>query len=95
MHTAILTLQYPKGLKGLPIATTSNIAALRFFKLIALKDWEGGNEEASGECEAISIPSKTTDSRVNLTGSFPRVKLARRGKAQCQRREVNRIKNVR
>ena len=56
MHTAVFTLQYPTGLKGLPIATTSNIAALRFFKLIALKDWEGGNEEASGEWRGYLYP---------------------------------------
>ena len=53
MTDAILTLQYPKGLKGLPIATTSNIAALRFFKSIVLGDWQRKNEEASDECEAI------------------------------------------
>ncbi len=53
MHTVILTLQYPKGLKGLSIATTSNIAALRFFKRIVLQDWERKIEEASDECEAI------------------------------------------
>lgn len=53
MTDAILTLQYPKGLKGLPIATTSNNAALRFFKSIVLEDWQRKIEEASDECEAI------------------------------------------
>ena len=53
MHTAVFTLQYPTGLKGLPIATTSNIAALRFFKRIVLKDWERRIEGASDECEAM------------------------------------------
>jgi len=53
MTDAIITLQYPKGLKGLPIATTRNIAALRFFKSIVLEDWQRKIEEASDECEAI------------------------------------------
>jgi len=53
MITAILTLQYPKGLKGLPIATTSNIKTLRFFKRAVLEDWERKIEEASDECEAM------------------------------------------
>jgi len=53
MITAILALQYPKGLKGLPIATTSNIAALRFFKHTVLEDWQKKIDEASDEGEAL------------------------------------------
>lgn len=53
MPNAILTLQYPKGLKGLPIATTSNITALRFFKRTVLEDWERKIQEASDEGEAM------------------------------------------
>lgn len=53
MITAILSLQYPKGLKGLPIATTSNVAALRFFKRTVLEDWQRKVKEASDEGEAV------------------------------------------
>jgi len=53
MPTAILTLQYPQGLRGLPIATTSNITALRFFKRTVLEDWERKIEEADDEGEAV------------------------------------------
>jgi len=51
--TAILTLQYPKGLKGLPIATTSNVVVLRFFKHAVLEDWQKKIKEASDEGEAL------------------------------------------
>ena len=53
MTTVILTLQYPKGLKGLPIATTSNVVALRFFKRTVLEDWLRKIEEASDEGEEL------------------------------------------
>lgn len=53
MTTVILTLQYPRGLKGLPIATTSNISALHFFKHTVLEDWQRKIKEASDESEAL------------------------------------------
>ena len=53
MTDAILTLQYPKGLRGLPIATTSNIVALRFFKHIVLKDWQQKIQQSKDEGEAM------------------------------------------
>lgn len=53
MAKAILTLQYPVGLKGLPIATTSNPEALRFFKRHLLKEWESKIEQADDEGQAI------------------------------------------
>jgi len=53
MTTVVLTLQYPKGLKGLPIATTSNVVALRFFKRTVLEDWLRKIEEASDEGEEL------------------------------------------
>ena len=53
MISVILTLQYPKGLKGLPIATTNNISALRFFKQAVLEDWQKKIEEASDEGEEL------------------------------------------
>ena len=53
MPTAILTLQYPKGLKGLPIATTSDITALRFFKHTVLEEWERKINETRDGGESI------------------------------------------
>lgn len=53
MPTAILTLQYPKGLKGLPIATTSDVTTLRFFKRTVLEEWERKINETNDAGEAI------------------------------------------
>jgi hypothetical protein len=53
MADAILTLQYPKGLKGIPIATTSNIIALRSFKRTVLQEWEKRIEETGDEGERM------------------------------------------
>lgn len=53
MPTVILTLQYPKGLKGLPIATTSDITALHFFRRTVLEEWERKINETKDEGEAI------------------------------------------
>jgi len=53
MAVAILTLQYARGLKGLPIATTSNVTALHFFKRTVLRDWENKIKEAADAGEAM------------------------------------------
>ena len=53
MARAILTLQYPQGLKGLPIATSTNINALRFFKQCVLEDWHRKIELSQDEAEAM------------------------------------------
>ena len=53
MPTTILTLQYPKGLKGLPIATTSDVTALRSFKRTVLEEWERKIDETKDAGEAI------------------------------------------
>lgn len=53
MAKAILTLQYPLGLKGLPIATTSNPEVLHLFKRYLLKEWESKIEQADDEGQAI------------------------------------------
>lgn len=53
MTGAILTLQYAKGLKGIPIATTTNITALRSFKHIVLQEWEKRIQETDDEGEAM------------------------------------------
>lgn len=53
MTGAILTLQYPRGLKGIPIATTTNIAALRSFKHIVLEEWGKRIQETDDEGEAM------------------------------------------
>ena len=53
MAKAILTLQYPQGLRGLPIATTTNADALRFFKQCVLGAWQAKIEQAQDEGEAM------------------------------------------
>lgn len=53
MTGAILTLQYPKGLKGIPIATTTNITALRAFKHIVLEEWAKRIQKTDDEGEAM------------------------------------------
>lgn len=53
MGKAILTLQYPIGLKGLPIATTSNREVLRFSKRFLLKEWESKIDQADDRGQAI------------------------------------------
>ncbi len=53
MTIPILILQYPKGLKALPIATSSNIKALLFFKRTVLEDWAKNIEETTDEGEAM------------------------------------------
>lgn len=52
MTKAILTLQYPGGLRGLPIATTSNPEILRLFKQHLLKEWEEKIKQAYDEGQA-------------------------------------------
>ena len=51
MHQAILTLQYPRGLRGLPVATTSNPKILHFFKQSVLREWQERIGQATDEGE--------------------------------------------
>lgn len=53
MERANLTLQYPQGLKGLPITTTTNAGVLRFFKRCIFDDWRRKVEQAHDEGEAM------------------------------------------
>ena len=53
MPNAILTLQYPKGLRGLPIATSTNSELLRLFKEMVLEEWRQRMETSGDEVEAL------------------------------------------
>ena len=53
MSKAILTLQYPKGLRGLPIATSTNLELLRCFKEVVLEEWRRRVEISDDEVEAL------------------------------------------
>ena len=53
MSNAILTLQYPKGLRGLPIATSTNSELLHHFKEVVLEEWRHRMETSGDEVEAL------------------------------------------
>ena len=44
MAQVILTLQIPRGGRGIPVATTSDPDVLRFFKEAVLREWEEKTE---------------------------------------------------
>ena len=49
----MLTLHYPKGLRGLPIASTSNTDLLRQFKRVVLEEWQQRVEDSSDAGEEL------------------------------------------
>lgn len=53
MPGIMLTLHYPKGLRGMPIATSTDPRVLRFFKRVVLEEWQHRIENSSDEGEAI------------------------------------------
>ena len=53
MPNVMLTLHYPKGLRGIPIATTTDPGVLRYFKNVVLKEWEERVNDAGDEAEAM------------------------------------------
>ena len=53
MTNVMLTLHYPKGLKGIPIATSTDPRVLRHFKDAVLKEWLGRANDASDEAVAM------------------------------------------
>jgi len=53
MVQPILTLQVPKGGRGIPVATTANSTLLRQFKSVVLKDWANRIDAAGDEVEAL------------------------------------------
>ena len=53
MSNIILTLQYPKGLRGLPIATSTNLELLHYFKEVVLEEWRRRVETSDDEIEAL------------------------------------------
>lgn len=52
MPGAILTLQVPKGARGIPVATTSDARALQAFRHAILEEWAVKLETATDEVEA-------------------------------------------
>lgn len=52
MDRAILTLQVPKGARGIPVATTADPGALRAFKHAVIEEWEAKLETSGDELEA-------------------------------------------
>jgi hypothetical protein len=52
MATVILTLQLPRGGRGIPIATTTNPQVLCYFKQAVLREWQV-KTEISDETEAM------------------------------------------
>lgn len=53
MQTVMLTLHYPQGLRGLPIATTTDPEVLAHFKRVVLEEWQSRIEQSSDEGEAM------------------------------------------
>jgi hypothetical protein len=51
MPSVILTLTYPKGLKGKPIAITSNREILSHFKHVVLEEWRDRINGSDDEVE--------------------------------------------
>lgn len=52
MPTVILTLQLPRGGRGIPVATTADLRVLRYFKEPVLREWEA-KAEIADEIEAM------------------------------------------
>ena len=53
MAQPILTLQVPKGGRGIPVATTANQAVLRHFRSVVLDEWANKVDCAEDEIEAL------------------------------------------
>ena len=53
MSTVMLTLHYPKGIKGVPIATTTDREVLRHFKCAVLQEWQCRIEASDDKGEAL------------------------------------------
>ncbi len=52
MAQVILTLQIPRGGRGIPVATTSNPDVLHYFKNAVLREWQI-KTEVSDDIEAM------------------------------------------
>ena len=52
MDSVMLTLHYPTGLVGMPIATTTDPQLLREFKRVVLEEWHGRVDRAGDGVEA-------------------------------------------
>jgi len=53
MISVMLTLHYPKGTKGVPIATTTDTAVLQHFKKAVLEEWQHMIDNSCDEAEAM------------------------------------------
>ncbi len=52
MSTVILTLQLPRGGRGIPVATTTDPKVLRYFKEVVLREW-AAKADTTDEIEAV------------------------------------------
>lgn len=53
MSSVVLTLHYPRGIRGLPIATSTDLELLRHFKEVVLEEWRQRVETSGDEVEAL------------------------------------------
>jgi hypothetical protein len=53
MHPVILTLQVPKGGRGIPVATSGNANLLAYFREVVLMEAERNVDHAEDELEAL------------------------------------------
>ena len=53
MSSVILTLQVPKGGRGIPVIATANQALLRQFRSVVLDEWANMVDGAEDEIEAL------------------------------------------
>ena len=53
MPTVILTLQLPRGDRGIPVATTGDPDVLRFFKEAVLEEWLRKADTAQDQLEGL------------------------------------------
>jgi hypothetical protein len=53
MGSVILTLQVPRGSRGIPVATTANAELLTYFRQVVLAEAQGKVELAEDEIEAL------------------------------------------
>jgi len=53
MSIVMLTLHYPKGMKGVPIATSTDMEVLRHFKCAVLQEWQHRIEVSGDKGEVL------------------------------------------
>jgi len=53
MRDVMLTLHYPTGMKGIPVATTTDTGVLHHFKQAVLAEWQQRIDNSDDEAEAM------------------------------------------